>query len=647
MISAGADTTPTRMTSDHDATAVLEREREPGDLRARRDLRRQTRRRRRLGGAVGIGAIAITLVGLVGSGGSGIPPKVSVGGVDIGGLSVETARDRLAQRGKTVRDGRIRLTAPNEPTFSMDVAAATLASKPRLDEALAAARSARGRFGTALARLGFAGRKDLPLRFVMRPKAVSLLITDAQLKIGRKPVSARVAVEGTEIVTTPARAGRVVDLATLTARLATLPASVELPVRAARPPADDDDAARARDTARRITARSHEITLGHHSALLVPAVARKGLRFPLRRDTIAVELDTDVLRGALVKPLEVNERPPTDARLEIRGSRVAVIPSRLGRRMDARKLSAAIVAAPDAPTVAATLTTSKPTFSTAAAKALGIREKVSEFTTPYQCCQARVTNIQRSAQILDGTIIPAGGRFSLNDALGERTAARGFVVAPMIAAGELVDAVGGGVSQVATTTYNAAFFAGLELQAHTPHEFYISRYPMGREATVSWRTPDLVFRNDWSAAILMSYRAGSNGITVAFYSSKLGRRVETATGQPTNRTVPKTIERTKPDLPPGTRNVVQPSGPGGFSISYTRKVYRGNALKRDETFRWTYRPENAIVEVGPPAPTTTKPVTPPTGTTTGPTTTGPATTTPKPTPTTTTPGGVPPPPPTP
>jgi vancomycin resistance protein YoaR len=270
--------------------------------------------------------------------------------------------------------------------------------------------------------------------------------------------------------------------------------------------------------------------------------------------------------------------------------------------LDADALSAAIVNAPDAQTVVARIVTAKPKFTTDAAKGLGIKEKVAEFTTPYQCCQARVTNIQRAAQILDGMIIPAGNRFSLNDALGERTAARGFVKAPQIAAGELVESFGGGVSQVATTTYNAAFFAGLELIAHTPHEFYISRYPKGREATVSWRTPDLVFRNDWSAAILMSVRAGSNGITVAFYSSKLGRRVETTTGEPTNPTEPKTIERKKPDLPPGTRKVVQSSGPGGFSISYTRTVYRGNTLKRDETFRWTYRPENAIVEIGPPAP---------------------------------------------
>jgi vancomycin resistance protein YoaR len=313
---------------------------------------------------------------------------------------------------------------------------------------------------------------------------------------------------------------------------------------------------------------------------------------------------------------------------------VAVVPSIAGRRLDGAALGAAIVRDPDAATVAASVTTAKPAFTTAEAKALGVREKVSEFTTPYQCCQPRVTNIQRAAVILDGAVLAAGKRFSLNDALGERVASRGFVVAPAIAAGELVDSVGGGVSQVATTMYNAAFFAGLALEAHTPHEFYISRYPMGREATVSWRQPDLVFRNDWDAAILMSVRAGSNGITVAFYSSKLGRRVVTETGQPTNRTEPKTIERSKPDLPPGTRRVVQSAGAGGFAISYTRKVYAGDQLKRDETFRWNYRPENAIVEVGPPktepdepASTTTSPLKPPTTTSprttpTTPTTTG-------------------------
>ena len=609
------------MTGADEPTTVLENDKAPTELRSRRDTRRRVqRRRRRVGGAVA-GAL-IVVIALVGSsGGSGIPAKVSIAGVDVGGLSKDAARARIAEHGTTVLAGRVSIST-SEPGFVADVPAARIASEPLLDEAIQAAGDSRGRIGSTLARIGLTGRKNIPLRFTIRRGAVDTLIANAHAKVGRAPVSAVVAVKGTEVVITPAKPGRAIDRADVTAGLATLPSSFEVPVRVAQPPGDDSDAERAKQLALRILARSHEITWSTNSALLVPRVTRKALRFPLDKDTINVALDPEALRSALSKPLGINERPPADARLEIRGNRVAVIPAKLGRRLNGRALSAALVAAPDAPTVAAKVATSKPAFTTEEAKALGIKEKVSEFTTPYQCCQARVTNIQRAAQILDGTIIPAGNRFSLNDRLGERTAARGFVPAPQIAAGELVEGIGGGVSQVATTTYNAAFFAGLELIAHTPHEFYISRYPMGREATISWRTPDLVFRNDWDAAILVSARAGSNGITVAFYSSKLGRRVETETSQPANRTEPKTIERQNPDLPPGTRTVIQASGPRGFSISYTRKVYKGSTVKRDERFTWTYRPENEIVELGPP-----KPDAPPdddeTGTSTSPTTTAP------------------------
>jgi vancomycin resistance protein YoaR len=122
---------------------------------------------------------------------------------------------------------------------------------------------------------------------------------------------------------------------------------------------------------------------------------------------------------------------------------------------------------------------------------------VSHFRTLYPPGEPRVINIRRAAQLLDGTVLAPGERWSMNSALGRRTRARGFVPAPMISGGVLVNSVGGGISQVATTLYNAAFFAGLRLVAHTPHSFYISRYPMGREATISWGGPELIFQNDW------------------------------------------------------------------------------------------------------------------------------------------------------
>ena len=172
----------------------------------------------------------------------------------------------------------------------------------------------------------------------------------------------------------------------------------------------------------------------------------------------------------------------------------------------------------------------------------------------------------------------------------------------MIAAGRLVDAIGGGVSQVATTFYNAAFFAGLELIAHTPHEFYISRYPMGREATVSWGGPELIFRNDWPAGILVKVIAGDTFITVQFYSSKLGRRVETETGEPYAYTSATTVRVYNPALPPGTEITTQSGGITGFTVGYTRRVYRGDELTRDEDFLVRYLPENSIVEYGPALP---------------------------------------------
>jgi vancomycin resistance protein YoaR len=123
---------------------------------------------------------------------------------------------------------------------------------------------------------------------------------------------------------------------------------------------------------------------------------------------------------------------------------------------------------------------------------------------------------------------------------------------------------------------------------------------MGREATISWGGPEMIFRNDWPAAILMKLAASDSGIRVRFYSTKLGRRVETTTGKPYAFTPPRTITISNPSLPPGSRTVVQEAGPSGFSVRYTRKVFQGARRIRNETYTVEYDAENAIVETGPP-----------------------------------------------
>jgi hypothetical protein len=151
---------------------------------------------------------------------------------------------------------------------------------------------------------------------------------------------------------------------------------------------------------------------------------------------------------------------------------------------------------------------------------LGITELVSEFTTNHACCESRVTNIHRIADIVRGAIIHPGERFSVNDFVGERTTEKGFVPAGAIQQGHFKDDVGGGVSQFATTFFNAAFFAGLDFDDYQSHTIYLSRYPFGREATINYPDVDLAVVNNTPYGVLVWTAYDETSITVEMYSTK-------------------------------------------------------------------------------------------------------------------------------
>ena len=153
------------------------------------------------------------------------------------------------------------------------------------------------------------------------------------------------------------------------------------------------------------------------------------------------------------------------------------------------------------------------------AESLGIFQVVGEFTTPFRPGQDRVINIARISELTRGAIIEPGRRFSVNDFVGPRTTAKGFVPAKMILEGVFVDSVGGGISQYATTLFNAAFFAGLDFIDYQSHTIYLSRYPYGREATVSYPAPDLVLENNTPYGVMLWPTTNDDSITVRLYST--------------------------------------------------------------------------------------------------------------------------------
>lgn len=548
-------------------------------------------------------AFVLVLGGLAGSGAwlaraeSGrLPPGVEIAGVDVGGLTLAEAQQRLASETAKVAQQPIVLVYEGG---QLETSGEELGAEANVDEVLAAAQGSRDSLSRLRARLGLTGTIELGLVYAVDRARLRTVLARVERKVERTAVPAKVELAGDAVVVTPSQTGAELDLDAAAEELAALPGRVELTLREVPPTIADEAAQEAKATADALLTEPPAVVFRKTGLELAPKLVRDALRFQPDAGAIAVSLDPALLEKPLRRAFRKYEREPRDATFRVKGKRAFVVPSRRGRELSAERVAAALVESAGEPEVRALFDPLPPGLTTAEAKGLRIRERVSEFSTPYPCCAPRVANIQLAAQILDGTIIPAGGRFSLNEAMGERTAARGFVLAPMIQAGKLVDAVGGGVSQVATTFYNAAFFAGLELIEHTPHEFYISRYPMGREATVSWGGPELIFRNTWPAAVLVKVVATDTSITVRFYSAKLGRRVETETGQPYAYTAAGTIRVLNRSLPPGSETVVQHGGISGFTVEYTRKVYRGKKLIRDEKFRVRYLPENTIVEYGP------------------------------------------------
>lgn len=527
-----------------------------------------------------------------------IPRGTSIGGVNVGGLTEEEARDALRNAARERVERPIRLAARGGYLVTTGRA---LGAEPLVDEALAAALEASA-IDRVLARVGLRDGADANLEYRLAPVRAARLGNRIDRRFGSPPRDAEVVVEDDALRVVEARPGTAVDRRALRRALRTLPRSIRFSIEPAAPVVSTEEAEIAAGRIERLLEEPRRVRFADATSTLTPTRLRALVRTERRDGGLTVKLDAKGLAASLRLRLGRYEVPARDASFAVNGNRARVVPSRPGRALDLERIARSLTSNLASTVHLARFTVAQPSFTTKQAEALGITELVSEFTTYYPCCAPRVTNIQRGAQIMDGTIVRPGERFSLNEALGKRTRERGFVEAPQIFNGRLEDAVGGGVSQIATTTYNAAFFAGVQIIEHQPHEFYISRYPMGREATVSWGGPELIWRNDWPAAILVKAYADSDSITVRLYSSKLGRRVVTNTSEPTDYTAPRTITLKNPSLPPGTTRVVQSAGPSGFLVSYTRKVFRGPKLRRNERYVWRYKPENAIVEVGPPPP---------------------------------------------
>jgi vancomycin resistance protein YoaR len=330
-------------------------------------------------------------------------------------------------------------------------------------------------------------------------------------------------------------------------------------------------------------------------ASLKPNEIARSFQFFVRDDgALEVRIDQQKLQQAVQQDLVGTEKVGKDAQIVF----VHNVPT-VQASEDARKINWASTFLPltdvlrktDGRELAAVYDTTRPDITTEAAGALGIDDVIGEFTTSGFSGNTG-TNVQALAAEVTGAIVKPGETFSLDTRSGPRTEAQGFVTAPVNEDGSGPNAIGGGISQFASTLYNAMYLAGLTDVDHANHDYYLDRYPPARDVKAmetSGTSVDSKFTNDAPTGIAIQAEATGNTVTVRIWGTKR-YRVVSIPGPPTNVT-PSPLEY-------GPAGSCRPSpGAPGFTISDTRILYdlgTGVEVRRD-TQNVTYGPKPTII----------------------------------------------------
>ena len=539
-------------------------------------------RRRRvllLTGAAVVGLLVLLYaVDLVSSSGS-VPRGVTVAGQEIGGLS----HDEAEQRVRAVVEPRTAQpvgVAVGDVTSDIDPRTAGLA----VDWSGTIDRAGSQPLNPITRLRSFFTTREVGVATDVDEEALDSALAQLAPVVSKPPVEGTVRFEGVTPVPVPPVDGQDLDLPAAKQTLErewTSGERVHLPVRVVPPITTQDDVDKAvTDVA--TPAVSGPVTVAGEgvTGTISPEVVASALTF--RADPnqgLVPELSKDVVEKALDPQLASSEQPGRDATLSFVGGRPVVTPSQDGRGVDydatIKALLAVLTKTGDERKITAVYAAQPAKLTTDQLNGLGINGVIGEFTTGG-FAQDSGRNIKRAAEVINGMIVQPGETFSLNGATEPRDEAHGYIEAGIISEGHASRGVGGGVSQVATTLYNAAYFAGMTDVTHKPHSFYISRYPPGREATVFEGAIDMKFKNDAPTGVMIQTAWTPTSLTIRLYGTKR-YDVTSTTGPRTSPTEP-----TKVDIPAG-----QPCSPSqgapGFTVTDTRTLrdVKTGAVKTD------------------------------------------------------------------
>jgi vancomycin resistance protein YoaR len=400
-------------------------------------------------------------------------------------------------------------------------------------------------------------------------------------------------VDGQAVKTDPTEGSRIVASETsriITERWINEEGPFDLPIEPVVPKITQQETDNRFAIAQKVVSAPVTVSVGGQSPVLSPDVLAGLIRFEQRDDQLVVIADREATVAAIVEGTTDLLEVPDDAHFEFVDGRPTIVEGQTGTTLDPAEAGKAvrIAATSDDRETSVKLVEQDPQETVESLKALGVKEVVSEFHTPLTNEPVRTQNLIRGAEMITGDLVKPGETFSLLEALAPITLENGYFDAGVVENGEHVEAVGGGLSQMATTTFNAGFFAGYEDVEHHAHSYWFQRYPPGREATIYVGAKDMKFTNDTPyGAVMESYVSGGE-LWVRIWSTEHYRVEESNTGK--QNIVPTTVVHdSSADCEP------YPGGEDGFSIGITRRVYLGDELVKENSFNHSYNPDNPVV----------------------------------------------------
>jgi vancomycin resistance protein YoaR len=482
-----------------------------------------------------------------GASGGEVLRNVELAGEDIGGMGTDELMDAVEELDAQTVDRPVRIETP-EATYETTAGEIGLSVNRSVT---ADAALEEGRVTVLPLRpfqwlAGFVSPRQVEVEYAVDHESARTTIRSLEGDARQAPVEPTIqSVDGGPFEPVPGQAGSGIDpqalARSLTAAARESPVDEPVHVRISQSPMapqlEDSVAGTAAERANQLTSSTLAVIAGDMTVQLVPRELRQLAVAREQEETITVILDPARLEAVLDEELAPLEVAPADASITLADGVPVVTPGVTGISCCDEAAVKAVQTAFETgqPSVTVELTETEPERTTEEVESWGIVEEVGSPdafgpTTRHQCCQNRVTNIHRIADIVRGAVIPPGETFSVNDYVGQRTREKGFVADGVIYDGVLTEDVGGGVSQFATTLFNAALFAGLDIPSYQSHSLYISRYPRGHEATISYPNPDLVIENSTEFGVMLWPTYTETSITVHLYST---RHIDVQIGEPT------------------------------------------------------------------------------------------------------------------